>query len=97
MNPIQIEILIENAINDRLPSADARYHLCYWEKKIQCCPITHTRKPHKVFHAISRTQMRDGFVADEWRTIVGKIHTYLEGLRKCHELHRQSQTQSEKS
>jgi len=92
----QTQILIKNAINDRPNTADGKYHLCFWEDKVQCCVRSHTRERHKIFHPISPTEMRDGFAASKWRLLGGKVHIYLEGLNKCHTCQKLLQTENEK-
>jgi len=97
MNPVQTQIMIENAINNRPGVPDGRFHLCFWEDKLQCCEKSHTIKRHEVFHLITPTQMIDGFTAGEWREIAEKVYTYLEGLNKCHKFPKPLQMPSEKS
>ena len=80
MNAIQTQELIATALENRQDRGGARFHLCYWEGKIQCCLRRHTSKPHRIFHLITPSEMREGFDAALWRRLGEEVHIYLKGL-----------------
>lgn len=55
----------------------AKYHLCWWEGKLQCLPRDHTDKSHKVFRNITDADARVGFNSRQWIALGGKVESFL--------------------
>lgn len=77
MNRAQILYVVEQAIKDRSYSTNKKYHICWFEKKIQCLPTHHTDEKHTVFRAVFEGELAVGFSNTEWDMLEASIATFL--------------------
>ena len=82
-NPEQMLNAVETAIKDAPISIISVYHLCFFEKHIQCLPSNHTDKAHTVFYSSTLLKMKTGFTSIEWKFLQTKISNFMKGDPQC--------------
>lgn len=68
--------IIVDAISKR-PSCKLKYyHICWWEKRIQCLPPYHTEEKHDIFFFAGEDVFENGLSAYQYKLIEGRIQDF---------------------
>ncbi len=61
------------------------YHLCWWEGRLQCLHIHHTKEPHPSFYAANGHVFTDGLNVNQWRLITSRVVDFCQrqGITLC--------------
>jgi regulator of nucleoside diphosphate kinase len=49
------------------------YHLCWWEGKLQCLHVHHTKENHPSFYGASGYVFADGLSVHQWRLVTDRV------------------------
>ncbi|HNS19590.1 MAG TPA: GreA/GreB family elongation factor [Sedimentisphaerales bacterium] len=49
------------------------YHVCWWEGRIQCLHVHHTKEVHPVFYGAPGQVFADGLTPRQWQLIVDRV------------------------
>lgn len=49
------------------------YHVCWWEGKLQCLHVHHTKDHHPVFYGASGYVFADGLTVHQWRLVTNRV------------------------
>lgn len=52
MTDRQMRHMISHVIAAAQPAAEKYYHVCWWEKAVQCRHARHTKDPHEIFFSV---------------------------------------------
>ncbi|MBN2312658.1 MAG: GreA/GreB family elongation factor [Sedimentisphaerales bacterium] len=68
--------IIRAAISKRPPSELGYYHICWWEKHIQCLPFRHTDEKHGIFFHAGQDTFKNGLSAYQYNLIESRIRDF---------------------
>lgn len=49
------------------------YHICWWEDRVQCHHVHHTKDPHEVFYSAVGYIFLDGLSEYQWRLVTTRV------------------------
>lgn len=68
MQQMMAEAIIETQL---IP--EKNYHLCWWDDRIQCRPVRHTRDAHEVFYSAPGRVFLEGLPLHQWRLLTTQV------------------------
>jgi len=57
------------------------YHLCWWEGRLQCLHVRHTKEYHPSFFAANGYVFTEGLNVHQWRLVVGRVLDFCRSRR----------------
>ena len=69
----QMRHMISHVIATARPVAEKYYHVCWWEKAVQCHPVRHTQEHHEVFFSAPGGVLLGELSAVQWRLLISRI------------------------
>lgn len=81
MNTQKLRQLIADAISKRPPSELMYYHICWWEKRIQCLPARHTHEKHDIFFGADDETFKNGLSLYQHKLIESRILDFCAGRK----------------
>jgi regulator of nucleoside diphosphate kinase len=79
MDTQKLRQIITDAISKRPPSEMKYYHICWWEKRIQCLSLRHTDKMHDIFFFAGEDAFKNGLSSYQYKLIESRIRDFCEG------------------
>jgi regulator of nucleoside diphosphate kinase len=73
MNEIKIKGIVAQAIAAANIEPWKYYHVCWWEGKLQCLHVHHTKEHHPAFYAASGYVFTDGLGVHQWRIVTDRV------------------------
>jgi len=73
MTDRQIRDILARAVAAAQPVAEKYYHLCWWEKSVQCHHVRHTKDSHEVFFSALGNIFLNNMSAVQWRLATERI------------------------
>lgn len=73
MNETKVREIVSQAIAAALLDPRKYYHICWWEGKLQCLHVRHTKEHHPVFFAASGYVFTDGLTVHQWRIVTDRV------------------------
>ena len=73
MTDRQMRHMISHVIATARPVAEKYYHVCWWEKAVQCHPVRHTHEHHEVFLSTPGGVLLGELSAVQWRLLISRI------------------------
>lgn len=83
MNPQQMLIAVQEAIETRPPSTSKSYHICIQEGEICCLPQSHGIEQHPVFFILREKELRDGLTNPQWEILLKALANHFTERDKC--------------
>ena len=61
------------------------YHVCWWEGRLQCLHVHHTKESHPSFYAANGYVFTDGLNVHQWRLVTNRVMDFCRsrGIRLC--------------
>jgi regulator of nucleoside diphosphate kinase len=81
MDPQKLRQIIVDAISKRPPCKLKYYHICWWEKRIQCLPPFHTEEKHDIFFFAGEDAFKNGLSSYQYKLIEGRIQDFCVGKK----------------
>ncbi|HNS20963.1 MAG TPA: GreA/GreB family elongation factor [Sedimentisphaerales bacterium] len=72
----RIQQIITRAIAQTPMESWKCYHVCWWEGKIQCCHVHHTKEHHASFFAANGSVFADGLNECQWRLLTSRVEEF---------------------
>ena len=69
----QVREIVTSAIATACPQPLGCYHLCWWQDQIQCLPMHHTTKAHRVFVTMVGHTLTAGLSPRGWHVLTNRI------------------------
>jgi regulator of nucleoside diphosphate kinase len=79
MDTQKLRQIIANAISKRPPSELKYYHICWWEKRIQCLSPRHTDEKHNIFFGAGEDAFKNGLSSYQYKLIESRIRDFCTG------------------
>ena len=76
MNSQTLRQIIVEAISKRPPSELKYYHICWWERRIQCLSFRHTDKMHDIFFFAGEDTFEKGLSTYQYNLIESRIQDF---------------------
>jgi regulator of nucleoside diphosphate kinase len=76
MNSQKLRQIIAAAISKRPPSELKYYHICWWERRIQCLSFRHTDKMHDIFFFAGEDAFKNGLSSYQYKLIENRIQDF---------------------
>jgi len=76
MDTQKLRQIIVDAISKRPPSKLKYYHICWWEKRIQCLPPRHTEEKHDIFFGAGEEVFKNGLSSYQYKLIESRIQDF---------------------
>jgi len=73
MNETQVKQVVARAITAANIESWKYYHVCWWEGKLQCLHVHHTKEHHPAFYAASGYVFTDGLSVHQWRIVTDRV------------------------
>ncbi len=73
MNPEDLLDMASKAIEHRPLTAADKYHVCFWQGRIQCLPVTHWCQQHPIFLVLSSLELTAGLSTAQWDELSTKL------------------------
>jgi regulator of nucleoside diphosphate kinase len=77
MNSQKLRQIIADAISKRQPSKLKYYHICWWEKQIQCLPPRHTKDKHEIFFGAGEDVFENGLSSYQYKLIESRVQDFF--------------------
>jgi regulator of nucleoside diphosphate kinase len=72
MTETKVKEIVAKAIATADIEPGKYYHVCWWEGKLQCLHVHHTKEHHPAFYAASGYVFRDGLTAHQWKLVTDR-------------------------
>ncbi len=73
MNETKVKVIVAQAIAAANIEPWKYYHVCWWEGKLQCLHVHHTKEHHPAFFAASGYVFTDGLSVHQWRIVTDRV------------------------
>ena len=81
MDTQKLRQIITDAISKRPPSEMKYYHICWWEKRIQCLSLRHTDKMHDIFFFAGEDTFKNDLSSYQYKLIENRIQDFCKGKK----------------
>jgi regulator of nucleoside diphosphate kinase len=83
MNEIKTREIVAKAIATADIESWKYYHVCWWQGKLQCLHVHHTKEHHPAFYAASGYVFTDGLTVHQWKLVTDRVMEFCEtrGIR----------------
>lgn len=68
--------MMSQAIAATQLTPERNYHLCWWDDRIQCHPVRHTKEAHEVFFSAPGHVFLEGLPLHQWRLLTTEVADY---------------------
>lgn len=73
MNEKKVQEIVTKTIAEAQIEPWKYYHVCWWEGKLQCLHVHHTREVHPVFYGAPGSVFAEGLTPHQWRLTTERI------------------------
>ena len=73
MTEKKVHYLVSRAVAVAKLVPERCYHVCWWEDRVQCHHVHHTKEPHEVFYSAAGYVFLDGLSEYQWRLVTTRI------------------------
>lgn len=81
MDSQKLRQIIADAISKRSPSELKYYHICWWEKRIQCLSFRHTDEKHDIFFHAGEDTFKNGLSSYQYNLIESRIRDFCKSKK----------------
>ena len=68
-----VQWIVASAISKTQFESWKCYHVCWWEGRLQCLHVHHTKEPHPSFFAASGFVFIEGLSVHQWRLLTSRV------------------------
>ena len=96
MTEKQVQHIVAQAIAAMSPDRGRYYHLCWWEDRLQCVHVHHTKESHPIFYSAPGQVFADGLSSHQWHLITTRLMDFArsQGVRLNRRSKRRRQKQT---
>jgi regulator of nucleoside diphosphate kinase len=73
MNETKVKEIVAKAIAAADIEPGKYYHVCWWQEKLQCLHVHHTKEHHPAFYAASGYVFTDGLTDYQWKLVTDRV------------------------
>jgi regulator of nucleoside diphosphate kinase len=73
MNETEVQEVVKKAIAEANIESWRYYHVCWWEERLQCLHVHHTKEHHPVFYGATGYVFADGLTVHQWRLVTERV------------------------
>lgn len=73
MNPEKLLDMAAKAVENRSCQRAEKWHICYFDAKIQCLPTWHCQAEHPVFLVLHSLELEGGLSTEQWDALRTKL------------------------
>ncbi len=73
MTETKVQQIVVKAIAQTPIESWKYYHVCWWEGRLQCLHVHHTKEIHPVFYGAPGQVFINGLTAHQWKLTIGRI------------------------
>jgi len=73
MTDKHVQQIVARAIADAQIESGRCYHVCWWEGRLQCLHVRHTKEHHPSFYAANGYVFIDGLNAHQWQLVTSRV------------------------
>lgn len=73
MTEKKVQQIVSRAIAETPIESWKSYHVCWWEGRLQCLHIHHTKEHHPSFYAASGNVFAEGLNVHQWRLVTDRV------------------------
>jgi len=96
MTEKQAQNIVTQAIAAMSSDRGRYYHLCWWEDRLQCVHVHHTKESHPIFYSAPGQVFADGLSSHQWHLITARLMEFSQnrGVRLTRRSRRRKQEQT---
>jgi len=76
----RVRQIVARAIAEAQLEPERYYHVCWWEGRLQCLRIHHTKEHHPSFYAANGYIFMDGLNVYQWQLVINRV---MDFCRQC--------------
>ena len=73
MTDKQVRLIIARAIAETPMESGRCYHVCWWDGRLQCLHVRHTKEHHPSFYAANGYVFTNGLNVHQWRLVTSRV------------------------
>jgi len=76
MNDRDVKSIVSGAVAAAQPLPEKYYHVCWWDKAVQCHPVRHTKEAHEVFFSAPGSIFLDELSEFQWKLLTERMEEF---------------------